>query len=59
MIAIAYCTDKLIGRWVGAFRVLDANGIGTEEVLFCETPARSTRRAALADARTFAQTIFA
>lgn len=50
MIPIAYCIDRLRGRFVGAFRVLDENGIGTDEVLFCETPVRTSRAHAIADA---------
>ncbi len=47
---IAICIDRLLGRYVGGFRVLDENGLGTEEVLYCETPVRKTRAAAIADA---------
>jgi hypothetical protein len=50
MIPIAYCIDRLRGRFVGAFRVLDENGLGTDEVLFCETPVRTSRAHAIADA---------
>jgi hypothetical protein len=50
MIPIAYCIDKLRRRYVGAFRVLDDQGLGTDEVLFCETPVRTTRAHAIADA---------
>ena len=48
---IAICLDRLLGRFVGGFRIMDANGLGTDEVLYCETPVRTTRAAALADAR--------
>jgi hypothetical protein len=50
MIPIAYCLDRLRGRYVGAFRVLDDQGLGTDEVLFCETLVRTTRARAIADA---------
>lgn len=50
MTPIAYCINRLLGHYVGAFRILDAAGIGTDEVLFCETPVRTTRAAAIADA---------
>jgi hypothetical protein len=50
MIPIAIPVNKLLGHFVGGFRVLDANGIGTDEVLWCETPVRLTRAAAIADA---------
>ena len=50
MIPIAICTNRLLGRYVGGFRVLDDQGMGTDETLFCETPIRTTRAAAIADA---------
>jgi hypothetical protein len=49
LIPIAIRTDLLLGRFIGAFRVLE-DGIGTDEVLYCETPIRNTRSAAIADA---------
>jgi hypothetical protein len=50
---IAFCVSRLLGRFVGAFRVLDSNGLGTDEVLFSETPVRKTRKEAIADAIQF------
>lgn len=49
---IALCVDRLLGRYVGAFRVT-RGGIGTDEVLHCETPVRNTRMDAKADALAF------
>lgn len=47
---IAICTNRLLGRFVGGFRVIDDQGMGTDEVLYCETPVRLTRAEAIADA---------
>ena len=51
MIPIAICVERRLGHFVAGFRVLDENGLGTNEVLYCETPIRLTRRAARADAK--------
>jgi len=53
MIPIAICTNRMLARFVGGFRVLDAKGVGTDEILYCETPERRTRAAAIADAVRF------
>lgn len=37
-------------RFVGALRILDENGIGTDEILHLETPVRLSRKQAKADA---------
>ena len=46
---IAIRADGILGGFYGAFRVIE-DGIGTDEVLYCETPARRTRAEAIADA---------
>ena len=50
MIPVAILVNRLLGHFVGGFRVLDENGIGTDETPVCETPVRLTRAAAIADA---------